>query len=395
MREQFPIFKKHPGLIYLDSAATAHKPRSVIDAITSVYAEDYATVHRAIYHSSLAATEKYNQTRDTAAQFLNAAKSTEIVFTRGTTSAINLVALSYACNFLKEGDEILISQMEHHSNIVPWQMAAKKTGASLRWIPMNDQGVLLWEGQINPRTKIVSIGHVSNVTGTINPIREIADTAHQFGAILLVDGAQAAPHMPVDVTALDCDFYAFSAHKCYGPSGVGVLYGKEALLNKMPPVEGGGDMIERVDMEKSTYQLPPLRFEAGTPMIASIIAFKTALDFIENIGRDYLMQHGEKLLRRATENLSSIPHLHILGTAPKKGPILTFRIEGVHPLDLATLLDLKNIAIRSGHLCAQPALRCFGQEAVLRASFGIYNTLEEVDLFAEALKQAASALLGK
>jgi len=392
MREFFPIFKTHPKLIYLDSAATTHKPQSVIDAITKSYAEEYATVHRSIYRSSLVATEKYNQTRETVRKFLNAAKSEEIVFTRGTTSAINLVALSYGCTFLKAGDEILISQMEHHSNIVPWQMAAQKTGATLRWIPMNEKGILLWENQINSRTKIVSIAHVSNVTGTINPIQAIGNAAHKVGAVLLVDGAQAAAHLPVDVIELDCDFYAFSAHKCYGPSGVGILYGKQALLEKMPPIEGGGDMIEQVDFEKSTYQLPPLRFEAGTPIIGPVIALKAALDFIENIGREHLMTQGQKLLNRATEHLSMIPNLSIVGTAPHKGPILTFHVEGVHSLDLSTLLDLKNIAIRSGHLCAQPTLRCFGLETAARASFGVYNTLEEIDIFAEELKKILRTL---
>lgn len=387
MRDQFPIFKKYPDLIYLDSAATAHKPQCVIDAITKIYKEEYATVHRAIYSSSLAATEKYNETRETVRKFLNAKATDEIVFTRGTTNSLNLVALSYASNFLSAGDEILISEMEHHSNIVPWQLAAQKTGATLRWIPMNEQGILLWEDQITPRTKIVSIGHISNVTGTINPIQEIARAAHKMGAILVVDGAQAAPHMPVDVQALDCDFYAFSGHKCYGPTGVGILYGKTALLNKMPPLEGGGDMIERVELDKTTYQAPPLRFEAGTPIIGPVIALKAALDFIEDIGRDNLARHGQSLLKRAADNLLSIPGLQIIGTAPNKGPLITFQIEGVHSLDLSTLLDFKNIAIRSGHLCAQPALRRFKLETAARASFGIYNTLEEVDLFTEALEK--------
>jgi len=387
MREQFPIFKKHPKLLYLDSAATAHKPRCVIDAIEKVYTEEYATVHRAIYSSSLIATEKYNETREAVRKFLNAAHTEEIVFTRGTTSAINLVALSYANTYLQAGDEILISQMEHHSNIVPWQMVSQKTGATLRWISMDQKGVLLWQNAITPRTKIVSIGHISNVTGTINPIRAIADAAHKVGAILIVDGAQAAPHMPVDVQALACDFYAFSSHKCYGPSGVGILYGKKVLLEKMPPIEGGGDMVERVDFEKSTYQLPPLRFEAGTPNIGDVIAFKAALDFMENIGRDTFMLKGQKLTERAMKNLAMIPHLHILGSAPHKGPIVTFHIKGVHSLDLSTLLDVQNIAIRSGHLCAQPTLRCFGLETAARASFGIYNTLEEIDQLAEAIEK--------
>jgi cysteine desulfurase/selenocysteine lyase len=387
VRDEFPIFQKHSDLIYLDSAATTHKPQCVIDALTQFYAEEYATVHRAIYRSSIAATEKYNETRLAAARFLNAAHVDEIVFTRGTTDAINLVAQSYGGTMLKSGDEILISEMEHHSNIVPWQMIAQKTGATLRWIPMNDQGVLEWKGMINSKTKIVALAHVSNVTGTINPIAEIALAAHIFGAKMVVDGAQAAPHMKVDVQALGCDFYAFSGHKCYGPTGVGVLYGKKELLECMPPVQGGGDMIERVEMEQTTYQMPPLRFEAGTPLIAEVIALKTALEFIEN------HREEDSLLAYATKQLSTVPGLKILGTAPKKGPIITFSIEGVHPLDLGTLLDLKNIAIRTGHLCAQPLLRKFGLTAAARVSFGLYNTKKEVDLLTEALTEIAHKLV--
>ncbi len=379
MRDEFPIFDEHPKLIYLDSAATAHKPRCVIDAITQFYSKDYATVHRAIYRSSLKATESYNATRETTARFLNGSPE-EIVFTRGTTDAINLVAQSYGKTFLKRGDEILISEMEHHSNIVPWQMVAKETGATLRWIPVNLQGVLEWEGMIGPRTKLVAIAHVSNVTGTINPIGAIGRAAHQVGAKLLVDGAQAAPHMKIDVQALGCDFYAFSGHKCYGPTGIGVLWGKRELLESMPPIQGGGDMIERVDLQETTYQLPPLRFEAGTPLIAEVIALKTALEFVE--------QHRkpDDLLSYATDLLNSISGLKIIGTAPEKGPIITFNIEGIHPLDLATLLDLDHFAIRSGHLCAQPLLRKFGYTAAARISFGLYNRREEVDAFVASLK---------
>jgi cysteine desulfurase/selenocysteine lyase len=394
MRDRFPIFRHHPELIYLDSAATAHKPQEVIDALSHFYAAEYATVHRAIYRPSLRATDKYNAARETARKFLNARHTQEIVFTRGTTDALNLVAKSYCKAALHSGDEILISQMEHHSNIVPWQMIAQETGAQLRWIPMDAQGLLQWQGHITPRTKVVSLAHVSNVTGTINPIAEIARAAHAVGAILVVDGAQAAPHLSVDVQALDCDFYAFSGHKCYGPTGIGILYGKKALLEIMPPIQGGGDMIEQVDLSGTTYQEPPLRFEAGTPIIGSAIALKAALDFIEEIGRDNLAAHEEKLLRRATAHLTQIPGLRILGTAPHKGAILTFHIEGVHPLDLATMIDLKNIAIRSGHLCAQPVMRAFGLEAAARASFAIYNTVEEVDLFAEELKRVVSILRG-
>lgn len=385
MRDEFPIFRKYPKWIYLDNAATAHKPQCVIDALTQFYTEDYATVHRAIYKSSLRATEQYNETRLVAARFVNATPE-EIVFTRGTTDAINLVASSYARTFLKPGDEILISEMEHHSNIVPWQMVVKQTGATLRFIPMNEDGVLEWHGWITPKTKLVALAHVSNVTGTINPIAEIGLAAHAVGAKLLVDGAQAAPHMKIDVQALNCDFYAFSGHKCYGPTGVGILYGKWELLETMPPIQGGGDMIERVELGHTTYQQPPLRFEAGTPLISSVIALKSALEFIEK-HRDH-----EDLLPHATKRLKEIPNLKIIGMAPHKGPILTFHIEGIHPLDLATMLDLKNIAIRSGHLCAQPLLRKFGLTAAARASFGLYNTRQEVDQFVEALAVVTGAL---
>lgn len=381
MRDEFPIFKAHPELIYFDSAATAHKPQCVIDALNRFYSEDYATVHRAAYRRSLKATEMYNETRLTAARFLHAAHVDEIVFTRGTTDAINLVAQSYARTYLKPGDEILVSEMEHHSNLVPWQMVAEQTGATLRWIPVNEQGVLEWVGCIQPATKLVAVAHMSNVTGTINPIKEMARAAHAVGAKIVVDGAQAAPHMKIDVQDLDCDFYAFSGHKCYGPTGVGILYGKRELLEIMPPIQGGGDMIERVELDHTSYQKPPLRFEAGTPIIAPVIALRTALEFVEN------HRSSNELTVYATEKMLGIPGLKIIGTAPNKGPIITFQIEGIHPLDLATLFDLKNIAIRSGHLCAQPLLRKFGLNAACRASFGVYNRLEEVETFIKALSE--------
>ncbi len=385
MRDEFPIFRSHPEWIYFDTAATAHKPQCVVDALQQFYTEEYATVHRAIYRSSLKASEKYNETRIYVAQFINASSPDEIVFTRGTTDAINLVAQSYGRTFLKAGDEILISEMEHHSNIVPWQMVAQATGALLRWIPMNDQGVLEWEGCITPRTKLVALAHISNVTGTVNPIAEIGKAAHAVGALLLVDGAQAAAHLKIDVQALNCDFYAFSGHKCYGPTGVGVLYGKKEVLEIMPPVQGGGDMIERVDLDKTTYQKPPLRFEAGTPLIGPVIALKPALVFLD------ANRHLEpNLTSYATEQLLRFADLKIIGTAPQKGPLITFHIEGVHPLDLATLLDLKNISVRSGHLCAQPLLRKFGLTAAVRLSFGLYNTKEEVDLFLTVLNEVVN-----
>ncbi|MBI5272977.1 MAG: SufS family cysteine desulfurase [Chlamydiia bacterium] len=393
MRDNFPIFSHHPELIYLDSAATTHKPQSVIDALSRFYAEDYATVHRTAYRASLRATEQYNSAREAARRFLHAAHGEEIVFTRGTTDAINLVAASYGRMHLKEGDEILISEMEHHSNIVPWQMLAQHTGAILRIIPMDEKGVLLWEGMMSAKTCIVAIAHIANVTGTINPIAEIAKAAHAHGAVLVVDGAQGAPHAPVDVQALDCDFYAFSAHKCYGPTGIGILYGKKQLLEQMPPIQGGGDMVDQVFFEKTSYQEPPLRFEAGTPLIASAIGLKRALEWIEDIGRESISVHEGMLLQYATERLVEIPHLRILGRAPSKGPIITFHIEGVHPLDLATLLDVRHIALRSGHLCAQPLLRKFGLQTASRVSFGIYNTRDEVDQFIQVLQDVIPIVL--
>lgn len=385
MREDFPIFDTHPDLVYLDSAATAQKPRCVVDALMKFYTEDYATVHRAIYRHAMNAGEAYEATREAAAQFLNA-KFSEIVFTKGTTDGINLVAKSYGEKNIEEGDEILVSEMEHHSNLVPWQLLAEKKGAILRKIPMNEKGVLEWEGTITDKTKIVAIVHVSNVTGTVNPIKEITKAAHAKNAVVVVDGAQAAPHIPIDVVDLDADFYAFSGHKCYGPTGVGVLFGKRQLLEQMPPIYGGGDMIETVTFETTTYQKPPLRFEAGTPSIASIIALKPALEFTKN------QRNLDHLLVAGTEMLKQIPNLKIIGEAPDKGPLITFHIEGVHSLDLATLLDAKQIAIRSGHMCAQPLLKKFGLNTVARASFGAYNTLEEVELFVEAVTSSVSRL---
>ncbi|MBU6383001.1 MAG: cysteine desulfurase [Verrucomicrobia bacterium] len=381
MRDEFPIFKKHPGWIYLDTAATAQKPQCVIDALMNYYTEDCATVHRAIYKQAIRAGELYDQTREEAARFLNAGRD-EIVFTRGTTDGLNLVARSYGKMALTPGDEILISEMEHHSNFVPWQMIAAETGAHFRLIPVDDRGVLQWEGLIHHRTKIVAVAHISNVTGTVNPLKQMAEAAHAVGAVLVVDGAQAAPHMKIDVQALGCDFYAFSGHKCYGPTGVGVLFGKQEHLERMPPIQGGGDMIAWVERDKTTYQSPPLRFEAGTPIIASVIALGEALRFVQR------HQGHTSPLRYATQRLQqAIPHLRIIGTAPEKGPLITFHIEGVHPLDLATYLDMKNISIRSGHLCAQPLLRRFGLESAARVSFGLYNTTEEVDCLIDAIQE--------
>ena len=393
MRDCFPIFQKFPNWAYLDSAATSQKPRKVTDALLEFYTSHYATVHRAVYSRSLKATDQYAASRETARRFLNAKHLEEIVFTKGTTDAINLVAMSYGKLVLEPGDEILVSQMEHHSNIVPWQLIAEETKASIRWIPIDEEGSLLWdENLISSKTKIVAVAHMSNVTGTIHPIQAIARAAHAKGAVLVVDGAQAAPHLKIDVQALDCDFYAFSSHKCYGPTGIGILYGKKKLLEQMPPIQGGGDMIVRVDLDKTTYADPPIRFEAGTPSIGSAIALKYALEFIEECGKENIIAHEDALLRYAEELLAEIKGLEILGKTKEKGPILTFHIEGIHPLDLATMLDLHDISIRSGHLCAQPLLRRFGLEAVARASFAVYNTKEEVERFAAAIQRNTALL---
>ena len=388
-RELFPIFRHHPELIYLDSAATAHKPDCVIEALTKFYSQDYATVHRAIYRSAVRATELYDEARETVRRFINANYREEIVFTRGTTESIHLVSRAYP---LLQGDVVLLSELEHHSNLVPWQMLAQEKGIILRWIPVRQSGELDLQLPFPPNTKLVAITHVSNVTGTVTPIREIVEEAHRIHAVVLVDGAQAAPHLPVDVQALDVDFYAFSGHKCYGPTGIGVLYGKQELLARMAPLQGGGSMVDHVDFEKSTYQEPPLRFEAGTPIIGSAIGLKAALDFLQKAGLKRAEAWEHRLLTLATEGLGRIPGLRIIGTSERKGPILTFTIDGVHPLDLAALLDCQNIAIRTGHLCAQPLLRRFGCEAAARASFALYNTEEDVERLIEAVAGAKKRL---
>ena len=384
LRERFPYLRNHPNFVYLDSAASAHKPDSVIEAITQFYTQDYATVHRAAYSQSLHATELYADAREAVRCFLNAAHADEIVFTRGATDSINLIARTFS---FEAGDEILVSKMEHHSNLLPWQMLACEKGVVLKWIEMNEDGTLDLNLPISERTKLIAVTHVSNVTGTIVPLQGIVRLAKTVGAAVLADGAQAAVHLPIDVQALGVDFYVFSGHKCYGPTGIGVLYGKRERLAALPPLQGGGGMVQRVDLEMSDYELPPLRFEAGTPMSASAIGLKAALEFLK--------QHPsneKKLLSLATESLLTIDGLRILGTAPDKAPILSFAIEGVHPLDLASFLDTREIAIRSGHLCAQPLLRFFGLEHVARASFALYNTEEDALRFADAVRTAAKLL---
>lgn len=391
-RKDFPMLahKMHEKpLIYFDNAATTQKPQVVIDAVTQFYTNSYGTVHRAVYELATFATTKYQEVRAQVARFIHAAKPEEIIYTRGTTESINLVAYSYGRRFVNAGDEILISTMEHHSNIVPWQMLCEERGAILRVIPINERGELnldAYRELLSSKTRLVAIAHVSNSLGTINPVKEMIQLAHAAGAHVLVDGAQAAPHMPVDVQDLDADFYVFSGHKVYGPTGIGILYGKSALLEEMPPYQGGGDMIDTVTFEKTTYNVPPLKFEAGTPMIAEVIGLGAALTYLENIGMQNIFEWEHQLLTHATELLTAIPKVRIIGTAPNKGAIISFIVDNVHPLDIGTMLDLRGIAIRTGHHCAQPAMNFFDTHGTARASFGLYNTMEEVDQFAKALQ---------
>jgi cysteine desulfurase/selenocysteine lyase len=397
VREDFPILKKKMGgkpLIYLDSAATTQKPQTVIDTLTHFYAAENGTVHRAIYDLAAHATEKYNQTRCQVARFLNAKDPNEIIFTRGTTDSLNLLALAYQ-ELLTEGDEIILSVMEHHSNLVPWQILAEKTGVKLRFIPVNEKAELdltAYEELLSPKTKLVSLAHIANSTGTINPIAKISHLAHAYGAKVIVDAAQSAAHIPIDVQALDIDYLAFSGHKAYGPTGIGVLYGKADLLNKLPPVQGGGDMIETVTLEKTTYASPPTRFEAGTPPIAQVIGLSAALDYIQSLGFENIERHEQELLAYATQALSAISGLRIIGTATEKSGIISFIIEGVHHLDLATLLNLEGIAIRSGHHCAQPLLSHFKLTGTNRISFAPFNTVAEIDTLIAAIEKACHTL---
>lgn len=397
-RDDFPMLNTTmhgKPLIYLDSGATSHKPQSVIDLMSSFYSKRYATVNRSVYELAFCSTEGFNKARKKVQRFINAAHSHEIIFTRGTTSSINTVAYSFGKAFIKEGDEVLISAMEHHSNIVPWQIMCEDRGAHLKVIPHNDKGELLLDELktlLSDRTRLVAVTHISNLLGTINPIRQIADMAHDAGAVLLVDGAQAAPHLPIDVQQLDADFYAFSGHKMYGPTGIGVLYGKEEILAQMPPYQGGGDMIDEVTFEKTTYNSLPHKFEAGTPMICEVFGLKAAIEYIETVGKENIAKWEHALLEKATKRLNQIEGLRILGSAKEKAGLVTFVVDGVHSLDIGTMLDLKGIAIRTGHHCAQPILRYYDVPSTARVSFGLYNTPEEVDLFVDALKEVISVL---
>ncbi|QSA95646.1 cysteine desulfurase [Methylococcus sp. EFPC2] len=393
IRADFPILAESihgKPLVYLDNAASAQKPRAVLDAIRNVYEHNYANVHRGVHTLSQRATDLFEGARDKVRTFINARKPEEIIFVRGATEAINLVAQSYGRANVGPGDEILISAMEHHSNIVPWQMLAQQTGAVLKVAPMNRAGELLLDGfeaLLSERTKLVAIAHMSNALGTINPVKHIVELAHARGVPVLLDGAQAIPHLAVDVQALDCDFYVFSGHKLYGPSGIGVLYGKEALLKAMPPWQGGGDMIRMVTFERTEYNVLPYKFEAGTPYIEGAVALGAAIDYVRGIGLDVIAAHEHALLKYATEKASQIPQLTVIGTAREKGAILSFTLEHIHPHDIGTILDQLGIAIRAGHHCAMPVMEFYGVPATARASFAFYNSFEEIDILVDGIKQ--------
>ena len=383
-------------LIYLDNAATTLKPKVVIDQMTKHLSQDVANVHRGIHTLSEMGTRYFEETRETVQKLLNAKHVHEVIYTKGTTESINLLANSFADAFLKEGDEILLSQMEHHSNIVPWQMVAERKGAKVVMIPINDAGEILmdeYKKLLSPKTKMVSIVHTSNTLGTTNPVKEMIALAHAVGAKFCVDAAQSIAHQKVDVQDLDCDFLVFSAHKMYGPNGLGFLYGKEDLLNAMPPYQGGGSMISEVTFEKTTYHVLPNKFEAGTPAIAEVIAFKSAVDYVLKLGLDNIYQYEKELLEYATTELKKIPGVRLIGEAKNKAGVLAFVIEGVHPQDLGTILDKQGVAIRTGHHCTQPLMKRFGISACARASFTFYNTFHDVDVFIAAIKKAQDFLL--
>ena len=393
-RDDFPILGRevyHRPLVYLDNAATTQKPRCVVEAMTAQYYETNANVHRGVHFLSQRATDLHEGARETVRHFINARSTAEIVFTRGTTESLNLVASSFGEGFLKAGDEVILSTMEHHSNIVPWQLLRERKGIVLKVIPMDDRGVLdlgAYRALFTDRTRLVSCCHVSNVLGTINPVAEMARIAHDAGAYFLVDGAQSVPHFPVDVQALNCDFLVFSGHKIYGPTGIGVLYGKEALLDKMPPYQGGGEMIARVTFERTTYEQLPFKFEAGTPDYVGTHGLAAALDYVSAIGMERIAAHEDDLTRHCMERLSrEIEGIRLFGEAPAKTSVVAFNVGHLHPMDLGTLLDRLGIAIRTGHHCAQPLMARCGVEGMARASFALYNTREEVDAFVDALRR--------
>ena len=393
IREDFPILRTkvhgHP-LVYLDNAATSQKPQAVIDALVRYYEGENANIHRGVHYLSQLATEEFEKARETVRAFVNAARASEIIFTRGTTEAINLVAQTYGRAHVGAGDEVLITAMEHHSNIVPWQMLCEEKGAKLRVAPINDEGEVLVEEYaklLTPKTKVVAVTHVSNALGTINPLQQMIAMAHAQGVPVVVDGAQAVPHLKVDVQALDADFYAFSGHKMYGPTGIGALYGKQALLEAMPPYQGGGDMISSVTFEKTTYNKLPHKFEAGTPDMAGVAGLKAAIEYMNGIGIAKIAAHEHELLVYATEVIGGLLGVRLIGTAREKASVLSFVLDEVHPHDIGTILDQEGIAVRTGHHCAQPVMERFGIPATVRASFAVYNTKGEVDALARGLRK--------
>lgn len=398
IRKKFPILNrmvKGKPLVYFDNAATSQKPQVVINALTEYYEKYNANIHRGIHSLAEEATAAYEATRDTVQQFINAKHREEIIFTRGVTESINLVAYTWARTNLKAGDEIVISGMEHHSNIVPWQLIAEMTGAVIKVIPVDDHGELILEAYhqlLSEKTKIVSVVHASNSLGTINPVKEMIDAAHKFGAVVLIDGAQSTVHLDIDVQELDCDFFAISSHKVYGPTGIGVLYGKKEILEAMPPFMGGGEMIKDVSFEKTTWNELPYKFEAGTPNIADTVAFKAALDFVNTIGKAAARKHEDELLHYATSQLELIEGIRMIGKAKNKVSVASFVVEGVHPQDLGILLDNQGVAVRTGHHCTQPLMNRFGIPGTTRASFAMYNTKEEIDVMIAALHKAIKLL---
>ena len=395
IRQDFPILQREVygrPLIYLDNAATTQKPRSVVEAISNEYYSTNANVHRGVHFLSQKATDLHEAARERVRQFINARSTAEVLFTRGTTESLNLVASSFGEAFLKEGDEVIVSVMEHHSDIVPWQLLRERKGIVIRVIPMDDSGRLdleAYERLFSERTRLVCVAHVSNVLGTVNPVKQMAATAHAHGAYMLVDGAQSIPHFKVDVQDLDCDFLTFSGHKIYGPTGIGVLYGRESLLEKMLPYQGGGEMIARVTFEHTTYERLPYKFEAGTPDYVGTHALAAAIDYVEALGMDEIAAHEHRLTQYAMERLGAIKDMHLYGTTPDKDAVVAFNVGNIHPLDLGTLLDRLGIAIRTGHHCAQPLMQRCGVEGMARASFALYNTMDEIDRLAEGIERVS------
>ena len=396
IRKRFPVLNQDVNgkpLIYFDNAASSQTVDTAVKSVVNFYEKDHANIHRGIHTLAERSTRSYEETRERVHQFINSPEVDEIIFTKGTTESINLVAQSWGSANLKAGDEIILSQLEHHSNIVPWQLIAQKTGAKIRVIPINEKGELIlseYRNLLSSRTKMVAVNYISNSLGTINPVKEIIRLAVEAGATTLIDAAQASPHIKLDVQDLDCDFLAFSSHKMYGPTGVGILYGRRDILESIPPYQGGGEMIKDVSFTETTYNDIPYKFEAGTPNIGDVIAFKDAMDFIEELGHEAIQAHENELLSYATEKLNKVDGFRAIGTAANKASVISFLIDGVHPYDLGQLLDVKGIAVRTGHHCTQPLMEHLGIDGTVRASFSVYNTKEEIDLFCDALEQIIS-----